>query len=172
MPETNARTYVRGPDGRPGVFFFSLDIARLSAAVVGRTAYRLPYMWTPATVEVDDRSVRYRGVRRWGGAAAAWDIAIERREPLGREALGEFDHFLTARWLLYAMYGPVLAATPVEHEPWPLSRARVTHVHEDLLAAAGLARPLAEPVVHYSPGVHARIGLTRPVGRLPRSRPD
>src|SRR5688572_7906720 len=34
FPETNVRTYVRGPDGQRGVWFFSLDAARL-AAVIG-----------------------------------------------------------------------------------------------------------------------------------------
>ena len=46
FPETNVRTYVRGPDGERGIWFFSLDAARLGAVVTARTTYRLPYFWS------------------------------------------------------------------------------------------------------------------------------
>src|SRR3954469_12678323 len=38
--ETNVRTYVRDEWGRRGVWFFSLDAARLAAVVTARTTYR------------------------------------------------------------------------------------------------------------------------------------
>jgi len=161
--ETNVRTYVRSADGRTGVHFFSLDIARLPAAVAGRTAYRLPYMWARTDVRAEGSLVRYRGTRRWGGPAASWEITIEPGRPLAAHELGPLDHFLTARWLLFARYGRTIAATPAEHEPWPLNEARVIGLRQDLLAAGGLPEPSSPPVVHFSPGVHTRIGLTRPV---------
>src|SRR4051812_24990704 len=40
FPETNFRTYVQGPKG-PGIWFFSLDAARLNAVVGARTTYGL-----------------------------------------------------------------------------------------------------------------------------------
>src|SRR5215475_2042377 len=42
FPEVNVRTYVEF-GGMPGVFFFSLDAANLSAVLAARTMYRLPY---------------------------------------------------------------------------------------------------------------------------------
>ncbi|MBV9096410.1 MAG: DUF2071 domain-containing protein, partial [Frankiaceae bacterium] len=45
FPETNVRTYVVGPDGRPGVWFFSLDAASASAVVAARASWQLPYFW-------------------------------------------------------------------------------------------------------------------------------
>src|SRR5262245_24018727 len=36
FPETNVRTYVIGPDGCPGVWFFSLDAKRLLPVIAGR----------------------------------------------------------------------------------------------------------------------------------------
>src|SRR5512146_2978717 len=41
FPETNCRTYVRGPDGQPGIWFFSLDAARLAAVFGARLGYGL-----------------------------------------------------------------------------------------------------------------------------------
>src|SRR5687767_6364285 len=46
FPETNLRTYVRGPDGHAGIYFFSLDAARLPAVAVARATLNLPYRWS------------------------------------------------------------------------------------------------------------------------------
>src|SRR5439155_6672013 len=62
--ETNVRTYVLGPDGRRGIWFFSLDAARLGAVVLARRAYRLPYVWSRMTLRDDGDAIRYTGRRR------------------------------------------------------------------------------------------------------------
>ena len=53
FPETNVLTYVIGPDGGSGVWFFSLDAAQLLAVVGARLAYGLPYMWSRMRVHAD-----------------------------------------------------------------------------------------------------------------------
>src|SRR4051812_8969252 len=45
FPEMNVRTYVRGPDGERGIWFFSLEASRLAAVAGARLTYRLPYRW-------------------------------------------------------------------------------------------------------------------------------
>jgi uncharacterized protein len=167
FPETNVRTYVVGPDGRDGLWFFSLDAARLEPVLVARASYALPYMWSAMTVERDGAVLRYRSRRRWPGPTpAASAVTLEVGDPLAPEELGPFDHHLTARWQLYTTLGPVLARATVEHEPWPLHRAEVRELRSDLLAAAGLPAPEGPPVVHWSPGVRTRISGPRPLGRF------
>jgi uncharacterized protein len=164
FPETNVRTYVVGPDGREGLWFFSLDAGRLEPVLVARSTYALPYVWSVMAVERDGAIVRYRSRRRWPGPTPATSaITVEVGDPLGRGELGEFDHYLTARWQLYTTLGPVLARSNVEHEPWPLHRAVVRELESNLLTAAGLPAPEGEPLVHWSPGVHTRISALRPL---------
>jgi uncharacterized protein len=164
FPETNVRTYVVGPDGREGLWFFSLDAGRLEPVLVARSTYALPDMWSVVAVERDGAIVRYRSRRRWPGPTPATSaITVEVGDPLGRGELGEFDHYLTARWQLYTTLGPVLARSNVEHEPWPLHRAVVRELESNLLTAAGLPAPEGEPLVHWSPGVHTRISALRPL---------
>jgi uncharacterized protein len=166
FPETNVRTYVRGPDRREGLWFFSLDAARLEPVLVARSTYALPYMWSEMTVERDGSLVRYRSRRRWPGPTPALShITVEVGAPLRPEELGGFDHYLTARWQLYTALGPVLARSNVEHEPWPLHRATVRELDSGLVTAAGLPDPEGEPVVHWSPGVRTRISALRPLRR-------
>jgi uncharacterized protein len=166
FPETNVRTYVVGPDGREGLWFFSLDAARLEPVLAARATYALPYMWSEMTVERDGARLRYRSRRRWPGPTpAASAVTVEVGDPLEPGELGGLDHHLTARWQLYTTLGPLLARASVEHKPWPLHRAAVRELDSDLVAAAGLPAPAGEPVVHWSPGVRSRIGGPRPLGR-------
>jgi uncharacterized protein len=166
FPETKTRTYVVGPDGREGLWFFSLDAARLEPVLVARSTYALPYMWSAMTVERDGPVLRYRSRRRWPGPAPATSaITVTVGARLATGELGELDHHLTARWQLYTTLGPVLARSTVEHEPWPLHRAAVPELDTNLVAAAGLPQPDGEPVVHWSPGVRTRISGLRPLGR-------
>src|SRR4029450_13058027 len=64
FPETNVRTYVVGPDGREGLWFFSLDAARLEPVLVARSTYAPPYMWSRMTGERGGSLLRYRSRRR------------------------------------------------------------------------------------------------------------
>ncbi len=50
FPETNVRTYLRGHDGKPAVWFFTLEADRLGAVLAARTGYGLPYRWAQMTV--------------------------------------------------------------------------------------------------------------------------
>ena len=138
FPETNVRTYVRGPDGRRGVWFCSLDISRLAPVLVAQTTYRLPYLWASARVERLGRRVRYESRRRpYGpgarrlshgrpGASAVVEVVVGDR--YAEHELGALDHFLTARWGLFTRLGTRIAWAPVEHGPWPLRRAEVAEL--------------------------------------------
>jgi uncharacterized protein YqjF (DUF2071 family) len=161
-PETNVRTYVRDPSGRSGIWFFSLDIARLAAVAFGRTAYRLPYMWGRLTVEESSSRIRYRGRRRWPGDGAEYDIEVQPGRPLSVGRASRLDHFLTARWSMFTRYGRFLAGAGAEHPTWPLCRARILSLDETLLRSAGIPPPRGDPVTHFSPGVHVRISAPRP----------
>jgi uncharacterized protein len=166
FPETNVRTYVRGPDGREGLWFFSLDAGRPEPVLVARSTYALPYMWSQMSVERDGPVLRYRSRRRWPGPTPATSrITLQVGPAMDPGDLGELDHYLTARWQLYTTLGPVLARSNVEHEPWPLHRAEVRELDQSLVAAAGLPAPEGEPLVHWSPGVRTRISALRPLGR-------
>jgi uncharacterized protein YqjF (DUF2071 family) len=165
FPETNVRTYVRGPDGRSGIWFFSLDAVRLPAVLVGQTGFGLPYCWSHMSVRYADDALAYHSRRRWPGPAGAHcDAQIEVGEPLDSDDLDPLDHFLTARFRLYSVLAGRVVAADAEHEPWPLHRAWPGHVRQNLIEAAGLPAPTGRPLMHASPGVRGvRIGMWQPV---------
>jgi uncharacterized protein YqjF (DUF2071 family) len=166
FPETNVRTYVHGPDGRTGVWFLSLDAARLPVVGVARSRFGLPYHWSSMAVawsagEAGQATVSYRCRRRGPGPAASSRVVVEVGERIASADLGPRDHWLTARWALYADGPHGLRTVDADHGPWPLHRARALVVDDGLVAAAGLPRPEGEPLVHWSPGVEVRIGRQR-----------
>ena len=158
--ETNVRTYVRDREGRSGIWFFSLDAARLGAVAVARTTYRLPYFWSSMRLTGYGREVSYSCIRRWPGPREATSqVRISVGDPYRADELAERDHFLTARWILFSVAGARYRFARACHQPWPLHRAEVRAVDDRLIAAAGLPQPQGPPLVHYSPGVDVRIGL-------------
>ena len=158
--ETNVRTYVRDADGRPGIWFFSLEASRLGAVVAARvTPYRLPYYWSGMGLAEREGEIAYRTRRRWPGprpAASRLRIAIG--APVAPADVTELEHFLTARWRLFSLAGGRPVSARAAHQPWPLHRARALVVDDQLITTAGLPAPAGEPLAHYSPGVDVAIG--------------
>lgn len=177
FPETNVRTYVRGPDGTPGVWFCSLEAGGLAATVAARAAYGLPYFWADMTIDGTGRAPgdrwRYESTRRWPRRHTGdGELPVHRSEArigatIDPDDVSPFEHFLTARWGLFSRFPSmetrraVTLYAPVDHGRWPLHRAELLHLDDQLLEAAGLPSPAGEPVLHWTPGTEVRIGRPR-----------
>jgi hypothetical protein len=165
FPETNLRTYVRGPDGGDGIWFLSLDAPRLAFVLAMRATLGLPYLWADMSVRHEGDHIVYRSRRRSGFAPPASSrIVVRPGRSIPEERLGDFEHYLTGRWFAYSAAHGRLWSTPVVHRSWPLARAEVIEIHDDIMQAAALPAPMTPPVVHFSPGVvDVRVGLPRVV---------
>lgn len=144
FPELNLRTYVIR-DGRPGVWFFSLDATQPLAVRFARRAFHLPYMDAVMACEAEGDGIRYRSRRmhrdeppaefrgRYGPAGPAFEAAP-----------GSLDHWLTERYSLYAVDGDGrLHRGDIHHRPWPLQPAWAELELNSVAAPLGLA--LASP---------------------------
>jgi len=156
--ETNLRTYVRGPNGRAGIYFLRIEAASALMTLAARTVTGVGYRLGDLSVVEHDGIVSYGGALRDGRCAYRLDVRPGPRllhpSPL--------DVWLTARWRAYSRHLGMLVETPVEHEPWPLSSATVVSLHEALSESFGLAGPGPDQLVHFSEGVRrVRIGLSR-----------
>ena len=162
--ETNVRTYARDEFGHSGVWFFSLDAARVPAVAAARLGFRLPYMWSRMHLHESGNITSYTTHRRWPRAGVRSRVRVEVGEPFAPSELTDRDHFLTARWTLFSVGGPTggwRRYANAQHDPWtlgPLRRATVLEVDDQLVADTGLPAPKTPPLVHYSPGVDVRIG--------------
>jgi uncharacterized protein len=161
--ETNLRTYVRGPDGAPGIYFFSLEASSLAAVVGARAFYGLPYFFADMEMHRQGERIAYRSRRRLGRHG---DLAIEWRvgAPRGPADAGSRDAFLVERYLLFVQRVGRLWAARVRHEPYPLCAAAVDSLSQSLMQSSGIPLPGGSPTdVHASPGVDVEIFWLRQV---------
>src|SRR3954465_695815 len=90
FPETNCRTYVRGPDGHSGIWFFSLDAARLAAVAGARVTYGLPYAWSRMEVTRSGSQIVYHSARTGPLPTASTDIIVEPGATIEAQPLERF----------------------------------------------------------------------------------
>lgn len=158
--ETNVRLYTVDGTGKRGIVFRSLDASRAVVVAGARAAFGLPYRWSRMAFSADDGAMTYRAVTRRGHHRSV--VRVVPGEPV--EPSDPVADFLTARWALHEAHLGVTWYVPNVHEPWPLYRATLTALDDELVAAAGFPGLTGRPpdLVHYSPGVSVRFGFPRP----------
>ncbi len=156
--ETNCRTYVH-VDGRdPGVFFFSLDAASRLAVWGARMTVGLPYFLADIKLEEREDDIFEYTLQRLEGARPSLHVEYRVGEALPPAAPGTLEHFLVERYFLHDEKGGTVSSLQVHHPPYPLERARILDLQDDLVAAAGLPRPEGPPpLVHWSWGVDVEV---------------
>ena len=145
--ETNVRTYTT-VDGRPGIYFLSLDAASALAVVGARATYRLPYFRARMAIERSGGEIRYRSARV--GATA---LLRARYRPTGavfQARPGTLEHFLIERYCLYTVDGDRVRRADIHHPPWDLQPAQAEFAENTMTAAAGVPLPAREPLLHYA----------------------
>jgi uncharacterized protein len=165
--ETNVRTYVHY-QGRPGVYFFSLDANSLPAVMGARARWGLPYYHSRMMLSRDGGRITYRMQRR--RSAARLHVVYEPDEWLGPSRPDTLDHFLVERYLLFVQRGNRLWCGQVHHEPYAVQRVRVMQSDETLLEAAGLPAGEGPPLAHFVRGVDVEVFRLTPAGPPPVRR--
>lgn len=165
FPELNVRTYVK-LEGKPGVYFFSLDAGILSAVFAARSFYRLPYYYARMKVDVREGEVRYHSLRRVP-ANAEFRGRYRATGPVQLRAPGSLEHWLTERYCLYTTTGRSVFRGEIHHLQWPLRDAEAEIEINSMAAAAGLKLPDVAPLLHFSRALEV---LVWPLKRVTRNR--
>jgi uncharacterized protein YqjF (DUF2071 family) len=150
FPELNLRTYVT-LDGRPGVFFFSLDAGNPVAAASARTLH-LPYYYARMSLRREGDWIEYATRRLPPGPRPAELRA--RYRPIGpvyNAMPGSLAYFLAERYCLYAVdRRQRITRVEIHHPPWPLQDAEAEVELNTMTAPLGLRLPDTGPLLHYA----------------------
>jgi len=160
FPELNVRTYVRDrTDGKPGVWFLSLDAANRVAVAVARRCFHLPYFRARMSCEDLEGQVVYTSQRIHGGApAAGLSARYGPTGPVTRASPGSLDHWLVERYCLYAHdQKGQLWRGHIDHAPWPLQPAKSMLEHQGLASGWGVTLPDRPPLLHFARHVDVRV---------------
>jgi uncharacterized protein YqjF (DUF2071 family) len=150
FPELNVRTYVVC-NGKPGVWFLSLDAGNALAVAIARAWFHLPYF--RARMHCGERNgwIDYDSQRSHSGAAPA---ALQGRyRPIAPAVFprpGTLEHFLTERYCLYALDGSRrLIRGEIHHHPWPLQQAQAEFASNTMAEPIGIALE-PQPLLHFA----------------------
>jgi uncharacterized protein len=148
FPELNVRTYVT-VDGKPGIYFLSLDAGSRLAVAAARRTYRFPYFLANMSVRRRGGQVEYRSSRIPGSGPAAGFAAsyAPRGEPFAADP-DSLEWKLTERYCAYTLdeEGRVLRAE-IHHRPWELYRAEAEIAANTMTAPFGIELE-GEPLLH------------------------
>jgi uncharacterized protein len=155
FPELNVRTYVMR-DGKPGVWFFSLDAASAVAVWGARTFFHLPYFLAAMSCAEEAGWILYESHRK--GRRRSRAVLRARYRAIGDVFLaqaGSIEHFLAERYCLYTAHetGRIIRCE-IHHPPWSLQLAETELQENSMAAAAGIAiadlRPDLPELLHFS----------------------
>jgi uncharacterized protein len=152
FPELNVRTYVTR-DGKPGVWFFSLDAANALAVWGARRAFHLPYFQAAMRCEENAGGIHYESTRQHRGTPPASLRAQYRGvgEPFTAQH-GTLEYFLTERYCLYTVNrkGSIICCD-IHHPAWSLQLGEASFQENTMASAAGIS--LADqqpPLLHFA----------------------
>jgi len=151
FPELNVRTYVSA-QGKPGVWFFSLDAANAVAVAVARMSFHLLYFQARMTCVEAGGWTEYRSLRIHGGAADAAFEALYRGIGQAREPQpGSLEHFLTERYCLYSgASGGRIYRGEIHHPTWVLQPAEAQFTKNTMAQGVGIVQPDGLPLLHFA----------------------
>lgn len=157
--EVNMRTYVYDRKGRPGVWFYSLDIDSSIASWVASTFFRLPYHAANFKASKSiDHQVEYTGSRLSNPEVLMHFTyqSMPNESFIAQEKSLEF--FLVERYLLFTYKNQQLRFQQVHHHPYPLTKVKVEKYEYPLFESNGFKKPRRKPDhALYSSGVDVKI---------------
>ncbi|MGJ8633479.1 MAG: YqjF family protein [Luteolibacter sp.] len=99
--ELNLRTYVHDENGKPGVWFFSLDCNQPLAVEIARKFFRLPYQHATMSSQIREGTIHYKSSRKNSDlpeSSFSYPIAKSPAPAIP----GSLEHFLVERYLLFS----------------------------------------------------------------------
>lgn len=164
FPELNVRTYVM-KDGKPGVWFFSLDATSALAVAGARRLFHLPYFRAQMSLSyAEDGSIHYRSSRTHRGAPAA-DLRVFYK-PVGQvfqARPGSIEYFLTERYRLYAHHAGRTLRSEIDHRPWSLQIAEAESKLNTMAAASAILLPNRSPLLHFARFQDVKVWKLEPI---------
>ncbi|WP_395730905.1 YqjF family protein [Prosthecobacter sp.] len=141
--ELNVRTYVHDEQGRPGVWFYSLDCNQRLAVWTARTFFHLPYQNARMSAQMRDGCIDYRCQRGGEPAASQFRYRIAAESQVAEP--GSLAFFLAERYLLFSQTPRGLRCGQVHHTPYALADANLETWDVNPLLQAGFTDPRRPP---------------------------
>lgn len=122
--ELNLRTYVK-VNGRPAVYFFTLDSNHLPGVLIARWFFALPYRWMKLSFSFQDR---------YEFSSPEFHLKARVKDV---KTSSSFDRWSTERYALFTKRGGKVYEGTVEHLPWTLQELEVEELSDNFSSLIG-----------------------------------
>lgn len=158
FPELNVRVYVEY-QGKPGVYFFSLDATNPFAVWAARKFFHLPYYRAKINIANESQNFQYNSRRiDRRGTPAELDVKYRPISNVYHAKKGTLEHFLTERYCLYAdLPDGTLTRTEVHHIPWPLQKAEAEVKKNTMTDSFGIHFKEQPALLHFAQNIDVAV---------------
>ena len=153
--EVNLRTYVIGPDGQRGVWFYSLDSSDLLATWGARLLFGLPYHKSNISMCRETTGYVWESRRKSSEGFTSASISASTTFSNVSDCKNSLSDFLLERYCFWSKRKSSYFSFPsfVEHRPYDPVGLEDARYSGDLFRAQGLEEPECHPVLsHYCRG--------------------
>lgn len=158
FPEINVRTYVKY-DGKPGIYFLSIDVMNWASLKIAKNWYHLPYHSSQIFFQKEEQKFHCHSIRKGnentpisfkGKYAPVSEVYFPKE--------GTLDHWLIERYCLYSSNNGInIYCGDIHHRPWPLQKAKIELVKNTLFTPFHFDLFEEKPIAHFSIGVDSLI---------------
>ncbi len=149
--ELNVRLYVEY-NGKPGVWFLSLDATNPVVVWAGNQFFNLPYKNAQMSTFKKENLIFYTSERKNVSIPAAFEAQYQITSDIFYAKPNTLESFLTERYCFYTKTNKGIQRADVHHVPWPLQLAEGQIFKNTLLEGIELTAT-DSPILHYSSGV-------------------
>lgn len=149
--EVNVRTYVK-KNGKPGIYFFSLDASSALSAIGARLGTNLPYHIAEMSATEADGTFNYSSYRK--DEPAELIGSYKPVSEIFESAPGSIEEFLTERYCLFQNIGKkILIEIDIHHVKCPLQHADAAFAKNTITRPTGIKLSDQKPLLHFSKSV-------------------
>ncbi|WP_338787239.1 DUF2071 domain-containing protein [Metabacillus sp. FJAT-53654] len=162
--EVNVRTYVQY-DGKPGVYFMSLDVENWASRTIAKRWYRLPYYPARMSFQNEGKTIHFQSIRKsTTNAQITFSGSFRPSQEVNFANTGTLDHWLTERYCLYSFdnRGNTYCGE-IHHPPWPLQKAETQIGMNTLFSPFNIDLSNVKPIAHFSKGFDSLIWNIRKI---------
>lgn len=148
--ELNVRLYVEY-NGKPGIWFLSLDATNPMAVWAARLFFYLPYYNAQINLEKKSAQFHYSLHRKEESMPVDFEAVYEPDSETYHAEPESLEYFLTERYCLYAESpdGDIYRCE-IHHLPWPLQKAKAEFHTNELTRPFDIPLPETPPLLHFS----------------------
>lgn len=158
FPEINVRTYVHH-NGKPGVYFMSLDVNDWMSYTVAKRWLHLPYQPANISIQKDENTYHYSSNRAKQSNSSITSMgSYTPSQKVFFPINGTLEHWLTERYCFFSESKKgVMYCCEIHHLPWPLQNAEFSIKKNTLIDPFQIDLASVGPISYFSNGVDSLI---------------